>query len=289
MPKGKTKSIPIIKRLQKKVSQAPLTTLSFIIIPVVVIGIAFLKLATGETHLIYVKIKVSQGLWWATTTKPNLWLAKGIKKGDTEYSLLGKPKAEILEVRYYPFFDETQQTEDKYDIYLKVKLIASYDNRREQYTFHRTAIAVGSAIELETQNSQITGTVIEISENEFEDEYVEKTITLIKEEGYFKDNPYQFDNIKIGDSYFDGEDVVFEIIDKQLKKSVVLVPTSYGTLHEQEVASRQNIIIRVKIKARKKDGQLFFGEEKVLNIGSPLIISTTNTKFDKEYIIGEIK
>jgi len=177
-----------------------------------------------------------------------------------------KPIAEILEVRYYPFYSETQQAEDKYDIYLKVKLATNYDKRQEQHIFKRSAIVVGAPIELETLSSQISGTVIEVSNNKFEDEQIEKTVTLINEEGFTANNPYLFNNIKVGDKYFDGEEIVFEILDKKLQRSTLLVSDQFGTLHTRQSSSVQNIIVTAKIVVQEKDDIMFFGEETLFHL-----------------------
>src|SRR3989344_8807952 len=75
------------------------------------------KIFYTKPTLIYAKIKVGQGLWWAGGQKPGIWLANSIKKGDVERDLLGRSIAEVLNVRYYPWY-----AIDQYDIYLTVKL-----------------------------------------------------------------------------------------------------------------------------------------------------------------------
>ena len=274
---------------KKKKKFPPNVFLPFIIIGALTLVFALFKFTTSETEHVYVKIKVSQGFWWASSAKPNIWYAQAIKKGDVEYDLLRKPIAEILEVRYYPFFSEAQQTEDKYDIYLKVKLTASYDNRKEQYIFKRSSVVVGSPIELETLSSQISGTVIEVSESEFEDKYIEKVITLVKEEGFSNNNPYLFNSIKVGDKYFDGEGVVFEILDKKLQKTTLLVSDQLGNIYTRQSPSMQNIIIKAKVVVKEINGLIFFGEEKLLTSGDSLVISLPSFKLDEDFIIGDIK
>ncbi len=274
---------------RKKKKFLPNVFLPFIIVGALTLVFALFKFTASETEHVYVKIKVSQGFWWASSVKPNIWYAQAIKKGDIEYDLLRKPIAEILEVRYYPFFSETQQTEDKYDIYLKVKLTANYDNRKEQYIFKRSSVVVGSPIELETLSSQISGTVIEVSESEFEDKYVEKVITLVKEEGFSNNSPYLFNSIKVGDKYFDGEGVVFEILDKKLQRTTLLVSDQLGNIYTRQSPSMQNIIIKAKVVVKEIDGLIFFGEEKLLTSGNSLVISLPSFKLDEDFIIGDIK
>lgn len=269
---------------KKKKKSFQLFTLSFIVVAAITLLFAFTKVVRSDTQDVYVKVKISQGFWWATTAKPNIWFAQGIKKGDIEYSLLKKPIVEILEVRYYPYSLE----DDTYDIYLKVKLAASYDKRKGYYVFKRSGVVVGAPIEIETSGTQISGTIIEVSESEFEDKYSEKIITFMDEGAYTVDNPFLFNSIQIGDQYFDGEEVVFEVLDKHLKKTLLLATDQHGYVHGRQIPSVQNILVQAKIVVNEKDGCLYFGEEKLITVGSSLFISTANFKFGNDFIIGEI-
>ena len=210
---------------KKKKPVLPIT-LFFIVVSAITIIFALMRMGTAKTEYVYVKVKVSQGFWWASTSKPSPWYAKAIKKGDIEYNILGKPIAEILEVRYYSVFAKDQPTENKYDIYLTLKLAADYNNRTQKYIFKRSNLTIASPIDLETQSAQITGTVIKVSEQEFVDEYVEKTVFLTKSFAY----PWEYEAIKVGDSYFDGEEIIFEVLDKNQVATSEIVTDYYGNL-----------------------------------------------------------
>ena len=78
-----------------------------------VVLVAGYKLFFPKPTYIYVRVKIGQGLWCASTTKPPIWFINSIKKGNTQNDLLGKPLAEILSVRYYPWYN----TNNQYDVY----------------------------------------------------------------------------------------------------------------------------------------------------------------------------
>src|SRR3989344_5717272 len=95
----------------------------FVGIFILVVIIALVKVSTSKPDYLYVKVKLSQGLWWASTQKPSIWFINAIKKGEIEYNLLGKPAAEILEVRYYSIpYSLLAPSKDQFDIYATVKL-----------------------------------------------------------------------------------------------------------------------------------------------------------------------
>ncbi len=269
---------------RKKKKTIPIIVFPFIIISTLTIVFAFLKLTASNTQYIYVKVKVSQGFWWAATVKPNLWIAKSIKKGDSEYNLLGQPIAEVLEVRHYPYFPENQPYENKYNIYFTLKIGVDYNKRTQKVIFKRSTLSVGSPIELDFPSTQITGTVIELSSKPFEDKYIEKVAYLTKRFAL----PWEFDAIKIGDTYFDGEDVVFKVLSKTRRNTTVISMDSYGNISPNNLEPNNYITVKAIVRAKSKNGQLFFGEEKVLNPGSPLAISTPNFRFEN-FVISKIE
>ena len=264
---------------KKKRINIPTTTLLFIAIPVFVIIIALAKIATKESEYVYAKVKVSQGFWWGTSAKPNVWFTKAIKKGEVEYNFFGKPAAEIIQVKYYPV--GSSPNADVFNIYFVVKLDADYNKKTQQYVFKRKTLAVGSPIEVITQSANITGTVIEISKQEFDDKYEEKIVTLTKKLAF----PWEYDAIKIGDKYYDGEDVVFEILTKHQIPTTTITNDAYGNIISE---SKRYITIKARVRVKSNNERLLFGEEKVLTTGTELDVSTEGFGFNK-YFVSKIE
>lgn len=269
----------------KRKFRIPIVPLLFIVIPAIVILIAGVKFYTTSfsPSYVYVKVKLSQGLWWASTESPDIWLATGIKSGDKEYNLLGKPTADILSVRYYPTSSGSDPTKDKYGVFLTVKLAASYNARNQKYTYNRSAVLVGAPIDIETQRTSISGTVTALSSQPFDDKYIEKTVFLTKRFAY----PWEYDAIKIGDAYFDGQDTVFKVLDKQRTATAMIVPDYFGNYLSTTVDSTRYIIVKATIKVREENGVLYFGDEKLLTSGASLEIVTPNFNY-KDFVVGEI-
>ncbi len=262
---------------------------AFVGIFILVVIIVLVKISTSKPDYLYVKVKLSQGLWWASTQNPSLWFINAIKKGEVDTNLLGEPIGEILEVRYYPVpSSPLVPAKDQYDIYLTLKLSASYNERTNKYTFKRSSVTIGSPIELEFPSAQITGTIIDIGPEPFNHEYVEKEILLTHEEGYFKDLPFAYENIKVGDKYFDGTGEVFEVIDKRLKRKILVAADLSGRLIEQEVTSVQNIIVTAKVKVRKDGDRLIYGEEQILSPGARINFSTPNYNY-QDFIVLSVE
>lgn len=223
--------------------------------------VTFYKLFFAKSTFVYTRVKVGQGLWWASTTKPTIWMVNSIKKGDKQYSLVGVPGAEILDVRYYPVWSQGMAL-SQYDIFLDLKLKVGYNSKTQTYSFNRSSVSVGSPVEIQFPSADVTGTVIELNKNPIKDDYVEKTVYLVNQGGYNKDFPYRFDNIKIGDSYFDGESEVFKVEDKWLEKNLWTITNNLtAQVFERPIESTQNIVVKTKMKLKNKNGELYYGED----------------------------
>ena len=257
--------------------------LLFLIIPVIVGAIAVFKGLTPNKKPYYVKIKVSQGFWWVSTAKPKIWLAKALEKGHVEYNLLGQPVSEVIKISYYPSFTEIHPYEDSYEIYLSLKILADFNERANKAIFKRSTLSVGTPIELDFPSAQITGTVIELSEKPFNEVYEERVVYLTKRFAL----PWEYDAIQIGDKYFDGNQIVFEVLDKNRANTPGVSSDVYGNLFTTNVEPTRYITVKAKILLKNDNGQLILGEERVVSEGSHLPIITNHFRF-VDFVISKI-
>ncbi len=241
--------------------------------------VSIYKLFFAKSTYVYAKVKMGQGLWWASTAKPPIWFVESLKKGDVQTNLTGTPIAEILTIRYYPWYSSGQ-----YDLYLTVKLKVNGNPKTGKFNFNRSTIGVGSPIDLEFPSVQISGTVIQLDTKPIEEKLVTKIITLTKKNAY----PWEYDAIQVGDKYFDGEQSVFEILDKKSTDIAVQAPDVYGNNTGSTLDLKKYIAVRAKIKVQKKNNQLIFGEEQIINPGKTINISTSNFTFN-EYVVGGVE
>jgi hypothetical protein len=239
--------------------------------------VAFRKLFMAKSRYIYVRVKVGQGLWWASTQKPSYWMVKAFKKGDIEKDLTGQPVTTIEAVRSYPWTNPSQTgDQSQFDVYLTLKLKVSPLGNSGKYNYNRSTIGVGAPIDLEFPQLQVSGTVTDLSQNPFQDSYLEKVIYLANPYAY----TWDYDNIKIGDSYFDGTEKVFEILDKYDSGLSQATGSSADT--------RRYTIVKARVKVKQVNDQYVFGEEQVVTVGKSLNISTVNAVFSN-YVISKIE
>lgn len=243
--------------------------------------IAFSKLLS-KTDYVYAKVKVAQGLWWASTLKTPLWLAQGIKANDSELDLFGKPIAEVIEKRYYPTGDSL--IEDKFNVYLTVRLAAKFSKSGKKYTFKGTTLSIGSPIELDLARTFVSGTIIDISPEPFQDKYVEREVTLRKVTAPGS----EFNAIKIGDEFSDGNEVVFKVLDKNIfrffERDNLALPIS--SMLGITVTAKMKLTVTAKMKLKEKNGLFLLGEDKIVRPGAILSIPTPNFDYHEFEIVS---
>lgn len=222
------------------------------------------KLFIEKPTYIYVKINIGQRYWWANTLKPTTWIANAITKGDETYDLLNKTEAKIISVKHYPTWANNQV-----DVSVTLLLKVSKNNKTGGYDFNRSPVAIGSPIQITFPKVDIIGNVTEISDKPFQDKYVDKVIFLVYHTGYNKDFPYRYDTINLGDTYFDGEDYSFKILDKRLVKNIWMFSNNNtGQAYEQSIETVQNIEVKAKIRVREINNEFYYGDYKIITNAS---------------------
>lgn len=247
---------------------------------VVFVGlVAVSKLFLSKPHFVYVKVKVGQGFWWANTQRPSIWQIDSMNKGDKVEGISGGVQAEILSKRYYRF-----KASDEFDIYLTLRLDAQYSKKTDTYTFDRSTLSVGAPIEFQFPRQEITGTVIDMSEQPFDDKLVERIVTLSKRGAL----PWEYEGIQVGSAYFDGEENVFEIVEKSSRELTNLTSDSFGNTTPAITEPSKYITIKAKVKVREVGNLLILGEDQTIVAGKILNISTPTVILDG-YIIGKVE
>jgi hypothetical protein len=242
--------------------------------------ISIYKLFFVKPTYVYVKVKVGQGLWWASTQRPSIWFIEGLKQAqkEAEKELTGQPAAKILSIRYYPSYIANQ-----YDVYVTMRLKVTRLGKNGKYNFKRSAIGVAAPVDFEFPSAQFSGTITQISEKPIEDKLIEKKILLSKKWAY----PSEYEQIKIGDYYFDGKEKVFEIINKNAIDSQEVYNLS-GIYYPVDSERKKNIYIEAKIKVKKDYEKLLFGEEQIVAVGKTINIATDNFQF-QDYIVTKME
>ena len=164
-----------------------------------------------------------------------------------------------------------------------VKLKVTKNERTGVYNFKRNALGVGTPVDFDFSDVIVSGTVMRLSDELITNAFVEKTITVEKNFAY----TWEYNAIQIGDTYFDGKDTVFEIIDKKAS------PTAYLTQDSRKqypgsTDARNHVRVTAKVKGMVENGSFVYAFEQVLKSGRIVNITTNNFVFT-DYMLVSIQ
>lgn len=228
---------------------------------------------------IYAKVKVGQGLWWASTQRPSLWFVRAIQKAQEQKDLKGIPLVKMIDVAYYPYYGGGQ-----YDIYVTVRLKVSKVGSKGTYNFNRETIGVSAPIDLEFPNIQFSGTIIALSEGPMREVYEKKTVYLFKKNV----NPWEFDQLRIGDFLSIGKEKIFEVLDKTRGETNDLLLSEIGRQMSGDIEPYRYVSVKASIRVKKIEGQYLFGEEYIVSPGRGIPIVLGNLTLN-DYTITKVE
>lgn len=241
--------------------------------------IALYRLYVKKETFVYVKVKVGQGYWWATTQKPNMWYIKAIQEAKEEKDVVGAPLATVLRVAYYPWYGS-----NSFDIFVTLRIKVTKMGKNGTYSFRRETIGVSSPIDFEFETVQFTGTIVAMSEKPIVPVTKNKIVYLSKKYTY----PWEYDAIKIGDYFHDGNANVVEILDKAKGETNEIIVNEGGKLVSQETEEYRYIALKIKMRVREDGGQVFYGEEIIVSPGRNLGFVTNGFTFN-DYVVSKIE
>lgn len=274
----------------KKIKSPILKSKNFLLLGIFILIIAltgiyaFTQRAAKPQEVVYVKLKLSQGLWWSSSSNPPIWLAETIKPGDFEKDLFGNEIASVLSKTYYS--SEPLKFPNQHEVYLTLKLATKKDSGTGRHRYKRSPLAVGSPLNIDLSSATITGSVMSINTEEPQDTYLTKKIILSKQYAYYEDSPDEFESIKIGDNYFDGQDVAFKITDKYLKARKVAFSDINGRPVINTLDVNQHIYLEAEIKVKEIDNMYFYGEEQRVAPGANLNIITNSQDLSRYTVVS---
>jgi len=254
--------------------------LLFALAVLLVAGVAAKRLFFDRQTYVYARVKVGQGLWWASTLKPNLWFVRALQEAQSEKDYSGNTEAEIQRIIYYQYSGSST-----YDVYLDMKLEVSKLDKAGKYSFKRSTIGVAAPVDFEFNNIQFSGTIIKLSERPLpREQYTVKTVTLTKRNAF----PWEYDAIRVGDIAHNGEVGVLEVLGKDSIDTATITQDAYGNLVPAANTPGKYITVVMKMKGKMVNDTFVFGEEQVIAPGKDLSLGTRNFIFSN-FVVTKVE
>ncbi len=234
---------------------------------VIILGLFFFR----RVEWVEVEVKIAPDDFFWTEREPPYWLANSINVGDQELDGLGRKVVEVLETRIY------ESAEDKKDIYLKLRLRAVRDSRKQQYLFKSKPLEVGSPIKLRFSQVFLTGLVTYIEgipdTRVWEDKVVEARI--VEWFDVFPETlgalPWKAEAVKIGDQMKDTRGrMVAEVLEKTVKPAEKIVVTADGRVFVRRDPIKKDVTLVVKLKTFEQEGVNYYLDDVKVKVGSSI-------------------
>jgi hypothetical protein len=109
-------------------------------------------------------------------------------------------------------------------------------------------------------------------------------VYLTKKYGF----PWEYEAIQIGDTYNDGKEVVFNVLDKTTSDSADFNFIEWNPISTEIVSTRQYITIKALIKGQMINNQFVFGQEQVVAPGKAISVSTNRFTYS-DFLISKVE
>lgn len=270
--------ITMLHKLHKLLRKTHFSLIDWVIVAssllaILVIGIVLFR--KNEFRTITVKVG-EDNIYWPAAGPRKLY-ANLFATGMKEVSGFGKTEAEILKVISY----DTDITHK--DVYLTVKINATYSRSSNQYIYKGKPVVVGSQIRMYLGSILTDGLITRV--DGIADTRAKKII--IVETQLFGDstvypqtsgvNPFIPDAVSKGDAIKDDQgNIKVEVLEKRVEDAKQLVTTADGRMIITTNPLKKDMFLTLKIYGFEQNGNLYMFDDIpiFIDVGVPLHLPT---------------
>lgn len=245
----------MIKINLKKISLFDLTLCFSFIFIVLLIGLFFFR----SSRFIKIEIRLITDNPYVIRGNPFYWLAEKVEEGLCETDGLGKKIVEIKKVKSYEF------TGDRKEVYLEALVKATYNKRKDQYTFRGKPLFIGSQVVLNPQNLYLSGIVVNIEgkQREYQEKTVKISISEWNEEKTTNGiDPEEIKELKKG-AVFKGinDEVLATLLEIERNPAKRVVVSSTGASFLTADPYLVECFLTVRLKVTESQGVMYFMDD----------------------------
>lgn len=217
---------------------------------------------------------------WLDNGSPGNAAIQSIRPGIKEIDAFGRVVAEVTRVSSFDQPVRESQYAAKKTVYVTLTLRASYNETKDQYRYQGVVLQAGDWARFTIQSSIINGLVVQIPEHKSDQRTSVLLKAQMKTEGTFTHEPfaevtgvdrYIADAIAIGDKVTDSEgNVLSEITDKVVTPALRVTVDQYGGVHYQSDPRKYDVLLTVRVSARKFSDELYYLDMVRLKVNAPL-------------------
>lgn len=216
---------------------------------------------------------------WINITVTNdglpYYLAYSLKKGDFERDPSGKKIAEIQNITIYDMEGIARK------IYINAKVLVTINSKSGELEYKNKIINLNSPIELAFSSGTIRGQIVEF-ENLATEQALETKILTLK---LYNQWPWFAEKIKPGTGESDNkQNKIIEIISKEIKPAEITTTTDTGETRLTTDPRKVDIILKIKTKVKKIQGQFLIRERDRIHIGQQISFNAEGVRIEEAFI-----
>ncbi len=262
-------------KLIKKRFQALSPIEIFIIITIAFLTIFIVKFFGRKKEFITIKVEVIKQNWLNNYDpygyRAPFWISDKVEIGQTEKDKAGKTVATLIDLENY------ERGNEEAELYLTLRIQTTLDKRTGVYYFKDKAVNLGSTIDLNLNNIELRGQVIDnnVPENGYPIKHFNVTARARNLD------PWVYQKIIVGQKIYNRatNETIGEIIQVDLEKSSLqeIKVDNTGKYLLANSGQNKDAIIKIKLRTYQMDNKWFFSGHQDLKIGSSLYLYTNQT------------
>lgn len=218
-----------------------------------------------------IEVKVLRGNPEYSQESLPFWLAYSVREGDVEKDILGREEVRILSVRSYEY--EKNQRE----MFLKVRLLAVFNKRLNQFEFRGKPVLVGSGILIRPGNTYVQGLVTKVVGDNLP-KYKIKIEAVVPKLNFplmdvFGTSPWEIEAIHVGDINKDSfGDILVTIVNKKEVPGLRISKTDSGDVLVKNDPYLKRAELTIELAATKVGDTYYYLADQKIKIGKDLAI-----------------
>lgn len=231
----------------------------------------------GDT--VYVRIRVvDRDIQYIDEGMPLSRIADTYVTGLQSKDGLGRVTAEIVKITRFDKKYSKESLTEKEDVYMTIKLRATYSQRSNAYKYQGMTIATGEWLSVNFGSTTVHGFILDISATLSERPQETITIeTIYRSDDTGEMDQYLAEAVGIGSTVTDSSGaIIAEVIDKRVTPTRLMTVDQYGVSHLTYHTIKKDIVLTLKLRVEKRSKEYVYQDAIAVKVGTtiPLFFPT---------------
>lgn len=227
----------------------------------------------GDT--VYVRIRVvDRDIQYIDEGMPLSRIADTYVTGLQSKDGLGRVTAEIVKVMGFDRKYNTETFTEKEDVYITMKLRATYSQRSNGYKYQGMTIATGEWLNVSFGSITVHGFILDVAPKLSErpqETIIVHTLYQSRSDDNGEMDQHLADAVSVGNTVTDvSGNTIAEVLEKQVTPTRLMTLDQYGTTHQTYHTIKKDIRLTLKIRTEKRNGEYVYQDTIAIKTGAIL-------------------